>query len=137
VHASLLTVAGSNLFWGNMSPTVPGVLESQDRKQALLLGMCPHLLLQVQISFRAMYPQQYRELSNPKIKNKQCCCARVLADRHRFESLSGQHIPNSTGSSQIRRSKTSVAVVYVSSLGFLSSGQIGCEKSGAGPGLPD
>jgi hypothetical protein len=38
----------------------------------------------------------------------------------RFKSLLGQHVPNSTGSSRIRRSKTSVAVVHVSSLAVAS-----------------
>ncbi len=62
-----------------MSPTVLGAIEYEDRKQVLLLCTCPYLMLQVRrISFRATYPQQYRELSNPKIKNMHCCCVCVL-----------------------------------------------------------
>jgi hypothetical protein len=44
VYVSLLTVTGLNLFQGSVSPTAPGALESEDRKQALMLCTYPYLV---------------------------------------------------------------------------------------------
>jgi hypothetical protein len=44
VCVSSLDLAGFNLSLRNASPKVPGALESEDRKQGLLLCMCPHLV---------------------------------------------------------------------------------------------
>jgi hypothetical protein len=82
---------GRILFKGNASPTVPGALESEDQKQALLLCACPRLFAgkgvhkkvgrkstNGEFFLRATHPQQYRELANPKIENRRCCCVCVL-----------------------------------------------------------
>ncbi len=60
---------------GDMASTVSGV---SDKKQAFT-DACALAGLQVRISFRGTCTQQYRKLSDPKIENKRCCCARVLS----------------------------------------------------------
>jgi hypothetical protein len=121
--------------------------------------------------FRNTWPLQQVEFQT---RNRRHCNACILADYCRFKSLLGQRVSNSTGSSRIRGSKTSFAVVHMSLLTvtgwnlfqdsisptvpgalesedrkqalllctcphlvFLSSGQIGCRKSGVHPELPD
>ncbi len=52
------------------------------------------------------HPQQYREFWARQARNKRYWSVHVLIRSRRFESLLGRCVPNSTGSSRIRRSTT-------------------------------
>ncbi len=62
------------------------------------------------------HPQQYREFQARQTRNRTYCSVFVLDGSCNFDSLLGRHVPNSTGSFRIRRSKTSLAVVHVTPL---------------------
>jgi hypothetical protein len=62
------------------------------------------------------HPQQYREFQPRQARNRRYCNVYVPDGSCNFDSLLGRHVPNSTRSYWIGRSKTSVAAVQVSSL---------------------